>query len=738
MEANHVDQHHAGGDYGAHNLVLLCKYHHRELGDALSRQMVLAALVNGSNDHTVELDVDGMATPGVFPDTAGNPAVLTTLDSLHVGILGGNDSFSDENGDFVIANGGNSNVTVAGEAAMGIWTNVIPDQGSSITATDNVSPPGPADLLLNNGPTEFDTAQVNAHIHTTLVHDFYKDRQPTFTGLDIAIPTFVNISSTCNAFYSGNTINFYNAAGGNGCPNTAYTTVIAHEYGHFMVAAHGLGQGSFGEGLGDTLANMLYNTSGTGHDFFGPGGGPLRDALDFVPYPCGGEIHFCGGTLAGVWWRIKLNFDDLMGEEAGLAATQQLFTDWMRMTSGGSGNDSAHPGTAIEVLTMDDDDGTIGNGTPHRNEICEAFASQNIGCPELDVISFEYPNGLPGAMIAPNTETSVFVHVIGVEGTPEPGTGTVSYSIDGGPFTTVAMTELVDNEYEATLPAIECVEKIDFYFSAEDTGGNVFSDPSSAPDSTFSSIAFTGTTSPVFSHDFETNPGWTDSGNASTGHWDRGVPIDDNRGDPPTDFDGSGQCFVTGNAHDEDVDNGSVTLTSVSYDLSGLLRPQVRYARWYHNSFGNDPHNDIFEVDVSDDGGNTWTNLEIVGPGPTSENGEVDGGWFVKEYDIVSVIDITDEFRIRFTASDPDPGAVVEAGIDAFEIFDLVCDVADCEGDANGDGVVDPLDSGFVLARFGCEVGGGNPTCDDADQNGDGEVDPLDVGFVLARFGPCD
>ena len=63
---------------------------------------------------------------------------------------------------------------------------------------------------------------------------------------------------------------------------------------------------------------------------------------------------------------------------------------------------------------------------------------------------------------------------------------------------------------------------------------------------------------------------------------------------------------------------------------------------------------------------------------------------------------------------------------------------AECEGDANGDGTVDPLDSGFVLARTGCEVGVGDPDCDAADQNGDGSVDPLDSGFVLARFGPCE
>ena len=62
----------------------------------------------------------------------------------------------------------------------------------------------------------------------------------------------------------------------------------------------------------------------------------------------------------------------------------------------------------------------------------------------------------------------------------------------------------------------------------------------------------------------------------------------------------------------------------------------------------------------------------------------------------------------------------------------------DCEGDANGDGLVDPLDAGFVLARFACPVGTGDPDCDTADMNGDNLVNPLDVGFVLARFGQCD
>lgn len=61
-----------------------------------------------------------------------------------------------------------------------------------------------------------------------------------------------------------------------------------------------------------------------------------------------------------------------------------------------------------------------------------------------------------------------------------------------------------------------------------------------------------------------------------------------------------------------------------------------------------------------------------------------------------------------------------------------------CYGDVNGDGRVDPLDVGYVLSRFGCDVGTGDKECDAADTNCDGLVDPLDAGYVLARFGTCE
>jgi len=57
-----------------------------------------------------------------------------------------------------------------------------------------------------------------------------------------------------------------------------------------------------------------------------------------------------------------------------------------------------------------------------------------------------------------------------------------------------------------------------------------------------------------------------------------------------------------------------------------------------------------------------------------------------------------------------------------------------CAGDAKGEKVVDPVDSGHVLAGLGCEVSTGDVECDAADAKLDRIVDPLDSGYVMARF----
>ncbi|MCH7703423.1 MAG: hypothetical protein IID37_17240, partial [Planctomycetes bacterium] len=59
-----------------------------------------------------------------------------------------------------------------------------------------------------------------------------------------------------------------------------------------------------------------------------------------------------------------------------------------------------------------------------------------------------------------------------------------------------------------------------------------------------------------------------------------------------------------------------------------------------------------------------------------------------------------------------------------------------CDGDLNGDDLVDPLDLGAVLARFGLDAT--DPALCQFDLNCDQLIDPLDMGYILARFGVCN
>ena len=84
-----------------------------------------------------------------------------------------------------------------------------------------------------------------------------------------------------------------------------------------------------------------------------------------------------------------------------------------------------------------------------------------------------------------------------------------------------------------------------------------------------------------------------------------------------------------------------------------------------------------------------------------------------------------------------DPDDVATPGSENCPSGGGICDTpALCDGDVNGDGMVDPLDTGAILARFGLDAT--DPAICQYDANCDQVIDPLDSGYVLARFGVCN
>ncbi|MCH7847868.1 MAG: trypsin-like peptidase domain-containing protein [Planctomycetes bacterium] len=410
-------------------------------------------------------------------------------------------------------------------------------------------------------------------------------------------------------------------------------------------------------------------------------------------------------------------------------STVQYRTD---TTGGNSGSPVINDenGLAIGIHTHGgcDAGGGQNSGTGSNHAGWQAALADPQGvCVSLPPLSFNFPDGLP-ELLNPAGDT-IRVEVFGQNGgEPQPGTGKLHYDLGGG-FIEIDMIEVDPNIYDAQFPSISCTTQVNFFFSALTTKGEEITNPSLAPDAHYNALSAVGFEI-SFADDFEADLGWSTTNNAGDGQWGRGVPVDCDRGDPPTDADGSGQCFLTDNSSangcNSDVDDGSVTLTSPTMDASAE-GSVISYWRWYSNVEGSSPFQDIFVVEVSDNNGSSWVNLEIVGPsGP-----EVSGGWFEKQFAVADFVDETDQFRIRFIASDTDPQSVVEAAIDGLRLFTIICDEP-ILGDLDGDGVVGVKDLLILLGEWG--------PCDDcndclADLDDDCTVGVKDLLILLGNWG---
>ncbi|MBL4698248.1 MAG: choice-of-anchor B family protein, partial [Phycisphaerales bacterium] len=231
----------------------------------------------------------------------------------------------------------------------------------------------------------------------------------------------------------------------------------------------------------------------------------------------------------------------------------------------------------------------------------------------------------------------------------------------GSGFTPVAMNDNGDGTYSTTIPTIACGSDVSYYFAATTDSGFEANFPVDGAADAISANVVSSVVE-IFADNFQTNTGWTVSGSVSDGAWERGVPAGGGeRGDPATDFDGSGRCYLTDNvAGNSDVDDGTTTLTSPAMDASGR-NTTLQYALWYSNNIG--ATDDSMDVQLSNNNGETWTTISTLGP---ESHG---GGWVEYAFDVGSTFaNPSSQVRVRFVVSDTGDGSVVEAGVDAVQL----------------------------------------------------------------------
>ncbi|MBL0921072.1 MAG: hypothetical protein IBJ10_02960 [Phycisphaerales bacterium] len=679
--------------------------------------------------HNIDMagTVSGLATDGGGADFC-HPEVARGLPYARI-TIGATTAFADVNGDYLVPNVAGGTLTVTASIAQGQHFRI---SGAS-TISQNIAAPGPANFLFNPSNTEAGNAQVNAYLHANIIRDWALLHSPGYpvnvtNGMNIN----VNVGSTCNATYDPTLqqMNFY--ASGGGCPNTGFSSVVYHEYGHHLVNRAGSGQGQYGEGMGDCMSVLILDDPVLGRGWSGSCSSGLRNAVNTMQYPCSGAIHTCGTLISGAVWDTR---NALLATHP--ATYRQILSELVVNSILLHTGNLITPQITIDLITLDDDDSDISNGSPHYNQVNQGFTLHNMAAPPLSALVFAYPDGLP-TQVHPSGETFQ-VRIAGTGANVPSQNGAVLYvDTDGDNVFEQYPMQFVSagangNTYNATFPSADCAANIRYYVSGNTTTNLTIFNPTSAPNAAYSAVAATDIEL-TFDDDFETNQGWTvgaPGDNATSGIWVRVDPVG-TAAQPENDFDADGtMCYVTGQGvpggglGDNDVDGGSTTLTSPAMDASVGAAAYVSYARWYSNNTGGAPNADTFIIDISDDNGATWTRLETVGPaGP-----ETAGGWFFKRFNVEDFVDRTSTVRLRFIASDLGTGSLVEAAVDAVTIETYDCLIT-CLGDLNGDLVVDFADLNVLLGNYGGTGAG--------DLNGDGDVDFDDLNTLLGFYGqPC-
>jgi hypothetical protein len=327
--------------------------------------------------------VQGMATEGA-KSAECNPESLVTYPWAKVGIQGGTTVYADGNGNFTIPNSGTSAVTVQ-SFVDGLRFTVDNRAGAEETLSQSVTPPGPANFVHNQANTdELVRAQVNAYVSANGVRDWVLVQNPSFPGIpsETLSPIVVNRTDLyCpgNAWSdpSDGSINFCRS--GSGYPNTAWQSVVNHEYGHHVIDQTSSGQGEYGEGMADCHSMLPVDDPVLGYGFFGDCNTGLRNAENTCQYSasgcstCGSEIHDCGQLLSGCVWDTRQELG-ITNPSTALAIISNLTINSILVHTGTSINSQI----CIDFLTLDDDDADLYNGTPHYDEITTGFAAHNM------------------------------------------------------------------------------------------------------------------------------------------------------------------------------------------------------------------------------------------------------------------------------------------------------------------------------------------------------------------------
>jgi hypothetical protein len=327
--------------------------------------------------------VSGIVTGMIYPEHPSQSQVEKNFSGLNVTTLQGGSvvgyNITEKSGFYNIS--GISGIINISAELKGLWVDVDNDgQVDAIHTYINLSLPGNHSWNWNESDGSYKNEESNTFYHVNVVHDFFTKGDPfDITAMNyqmIATVEYVDgvycpSSGTCNAFYISSNGNIYFCKKpSSGCDSLAlYSDVIYHEYTHGVVdniysyLPYSDQTGAMNEGWADYFASTINNNSCMVEGF--QGNPCLRNLSNTLRYPDDwvGEVHNDSRIFSGAMWDLR----SLIGKNL----TDNLIIRTMKM--------EAHSFSEFLnfLLTIDDDNGDLTDGTPHSFEICKAFSTNH-------------------------------------------------------------------------------------------------------------------------------------------------------------------------------------------------------------------------------------------------------------------------------------------------------------------------------------------------------------------------
>lgn len=634
--------------------------------------------------------VTSLATPGTLPDTASNPEQAFPMAYMTVTSSAGTTT-TDANGNFNFP--GATGPLAVTFAYNGLYNNTNDSSGAEYVLTQNLTGTG-NNVLMNAAANQDDTAEANVFLNINRQRDWTRAQNAADGMMDFVNTSNVMINDTCNAFYNGNSTNYYPLAGG--CNNTAFSTVISHEQGHWQNDRYGSGNGfdGFGEGNADVFAMYLHDDPIVGNGFT-TGGGIIRSGNNTRQYcgdgnnGCHGGVHANGEVHMGAMWKMRANLNSTHGNAQGDMIADILFSGFMNAYDQGLIDSIIE----TQLLTLDDDDGQIENGSPNYSDIDAAFRTQ--GFPGFD-LSFIVASNFIHVSDTPDEAGPYGVAAdLSPLFSPTVAVATLEYRVNGaGGFIPVAMTNLQGNTWTGLIPGVPSPARIDYRITAFDGSAN----SQTFPDGGLFDFSI-GETQLFFTDGFETvgDNGWTHQQVATQDDWQHDAPNPSGSpNDPGVAANGTriwGNDLAPSGFNGDYQPNVNNFLLSPPIDLSGAVGSKLSFNRWLTVEEG------IFDrATISVNGTQVFAN---------PLNGHLlDNAWTPVEIDISSVADGIANTQVEFRlVSD---GGLEFGGwnIDDFEILTSDPTPTACQPTNYGAGTagvagVPLLDSGGVQSQLG-------------------------------------